>query len=65
MIHRWLRVADNRTEIARLGGADYLERICQETPTYMARIAQISERVFGEFINLFGIEKRFFRLPMR
>ena len=65
MIHRWLRVADNQKEISRLGGADYLERIYEETPGYMARIAQISERVFGEFINLFGIEKRFFRLPMR
>jgi hypothetical protein len=31
----------------------------------MARLTELSERVFGEFINLFGIEKRYLRLPTR
>ncbi|HEX9663784.1 MAG TPA: gamma-glutamyl-gamma-aminobutyrate hydrolase family protein, partial [Candidatus Binatia bacterium] len=52
MIHRWLRVAENRKEISSLRGANYLERIYNETPEYMARLTELSERVFGEFINL-------------
>ncbi|MGH7797956.1 MAG: type 1 glutamine amidotransferase [Candidatus Binatia bacterium] len=65
MIHRWLRVAENRKEISSLREANYLERIDNDTPEYMARLTELSERVFGEFINLFGIEKRFLRLPTR
>jgi len=66
MIHRWLGVAENQKEISSLrGGANYIECIYNETPEYMARLAELSERVFGEFINLFGIEKRLLRLPAR
>lgn len=65
MIHRWLRVAENRKEISSLRGANYPERIYNETADHMARLTQLSERVFGEFINLFGIEKRYLRLPTR
>jgi hypothetical protein len=31
----------------------------------MARLTELSTRVFGEFINLFGLEKKFLRLPTR
>ena len=65
MIHRWLRVVENQKEISSLHGASYLERIYHETPEYIARLTQLSERVFGEFINLFGIEKKYLRLPTR
>lgn len=65
MIHRWLRVADNRKEISALRGAAYLDHIHRETPEYMVRLAQLSERVFGKFINLFGVEKKFLVLPSR
>jgi len=65
MIHRWLRVAENRQEKTRSLNSDYLERIDNETPEHMARLTELSERVFGEFINLFGIEKRYLRLPTR
>ena len=66
MIHRWLGVAENQKEISSLrGGTNYRECIYNETPEYMARLAELSERVFGEFINLFGIEKRLLRLPAR
>ena len=57
MIHRWLRVLENREEIAALAGAHFPERIHGETPEHMPRLNQLSQRVFGEFINLFGIEK--------
>ncbi|HEY7716335.1 MAG TPA: type 1 glutamine amidotransferase [Candidatus Binatia bacterium] len=65
MIQRWLKVAENQQEISSLGGADYLERIHRETSEHMARLTELSTRVFGEFINLFGLEKKFLRLPAR
>jgi GMP synthase (glutamine-hydrolysing) len=65
MIHRWLRVAENRREIAALGGTIDPEGICRDTPAHMTRLHQLSARVFGEFINLFGIEKKYRRHPSR
>jgi GMP synthase (glutamine-hydrolysing) len=65
MIQRWLRVAENRQEIAALGGAITPERIHEETPEHIRRLQQLSDRVFGEFINLFGLEKKFLRLSSR
>ena len=66
MIHRWLRVAENRQEITALGGAISIPSgIHQETPEHIARLHQLSERVFGEFINLFGVRKIFLTLPSR
>jgi len=58
MIHRWLRVAVNRDEITALGGFINPDRIHSETPTHIARLNQLSHQVFGEFIKLFGVEKR-------
>jgi GMP synthase (glutamine-hydrolysing) len=65
MIHRWLRVAENKKEIVALGGKIDPERIHLETPQYIARLHQLSDRVFGEFIRLFGIEKTRCLLPSR
>jgi GMP synthase (glutamine-hydrolysing) len=65
MIHRWLRVPDNQKEISSLGGANSSERIHQETPAHIERLMLLSERVFGEFIDLFGIEKKYKHLPSR
>jgi GMP synthase (glutamine-hydrolysing) len=65
VIHRWLRVPENRKEIAALGHAHSPERIHGETPEHMPRLNQLSQRVFGEFINLFGIEKTRKHLPSR
>ena len=39
MIHRWLRVAENRKEIAALGGTIDPERIHRDTPEHIARLA--------------------------
>jgi len=65
MIHRWLWVHENREEIAALGGKIDPERIHAETPTHIPRLHLLSERVFGEFIKLFGVEKKYLRLPSR
>jgi hypothetical protein len=65
MIHRWLRVAENKKELTALGGKIDPQRIHQETPDHMRRLHQLSELVFGEFITLFGIDKKFRQLPSR
>ena len=65
MIQRWLRVPDNRKEIAALGGDITPERIHHETPAYIARLQQLSEGVFGAFIELFGVDKKRRHLPSR
>ena len=65
MIHRWLKVPENQKEISTLRGDHHIEQICSETAERMPRLGEISERVFGAFINLFGIEKKYRRLPSR
>lgn len=65
MIHRWLKVEDNRIEISNLHGADHIEFIFSETPRHIMRLREMSDRVFGAFIDLFGIEKKYRRLPSR
>jgi GMP synthase (glutamine-hydrolysing) len=65
MIQRWLRVAENRKEITSLGGTIDPECIQRETPEHITRLHQLSERVFGEFINLFGPERKNLIFPSR
>jgi GMP synthase (glutamine-hydrolysing) len=65
MIHRWLRVAENRKEITSLGGTIDPECIQRETPEHITRLHQLSERVFGEFINLFGPDRKTLFLSSR
>jgi GMP synthase (glutamine-hydrolysing) len=65
MIHRWLRVPENRKEIAGLRGKIDPDRIHMETPAYMPRLNQLSGIVFSEFIKIFAIQKKFVRLPLR
>jgi len=65
MIHRWLKVVDNRIEVSNLHGAEHIDFIYSETPRHIGRLGEISDRVFGAFIDLFGIEKKFRRLPSR
>jgi GMP synthase (glutamine-hydrolysing) len=63
MIHRWLRVSENRKEIASLGGALSPQQIENETRAHIGRLTELSERVFSEFVKLFGAPKTFIRLP--
>ncbi len=65
MIHRWLRVADNRDEIATLGGDMTPEQIYGETSRHIARLMELSEHVFRAFINLFGNDKKSRQFPSR
>jgi GMP synthase (glutamine-hydrolysing) len=57
MIHRWLRLAEQKNEFNALAGKIDPARIHSETPEHIARLHQLSDRVFGEFIQLFGMKK--------
>jgi GMP synthase (glutamine-hydrolysing) len=63
MIHRWLRAPENRSEISALKIDP--QRISGETPEHLERLHELSDRVFSEFIAIFGVQKRFFTLPLR
>jgi GMP synthase (glutamine-hydrolysing) len=65
MIHHWLSVPENQQELAGLGGKIDPDRIRMETSEHVHRLKELSDGVFGEFIRLFGIEKRLLRLPLR
>lgn len=58
LIERWLQVPAHKREIENLKGKVDPEVIKQETSLYINRLKQLSSRTFGEFIKLFGIEKR-------
>ncbi len=57
MILRWLKVPENRREIASLHGDIVPEQIHLQTSRYIDRLHELSDRVFGEFIELFGLNK--------
>ena len=59
MIQRWLRVEENRIEIASLGEKINLERIHAETALHIRRLHELSDQVFGEFIKLLRSRKSF------
>ena len=65
MILRWLKVAENRREIASLHGDIDPDEIHAETEHHIERMHELSDHVFGEFINLFGVEKTRRRLASR
>jgi GMP synthase (glutamine-hydrolysing) len=57
MILRWLKVPENRLEIANPHGNIDPDQVHQETPQYIQRLHELSNDAFSAFINLFGIEK--------
>ena len=65
MIDRWLRVPENRQEIATLDGNIDPDRIHAETPQHIDRLHELSNHAFSAFIKLFGIEKTRRRLFSR
>jgi GMP synthase (glutamine-hydrolysing) len=65
MILRWLKVPENRREIASLHGDIDPDEIHAETVHHIERLHELSDHVFGEFIKLFGVEKTRRRLASR
>lgn len=65
MIERWLTVPTHVKEIESLGGKIDPQKILHETPAHIHRLKELSDKVFGDFINLFGPRERRYRLPSR
>ncbi len=65
MIERWLRVPENNKEIEELDGKIDPEQIKAETPDYISRLNDLSNEVFGNFVELFGYNKKRHTLPSR
>lgn len=65
MIERWLRVPANKREIEELNGKIDSEQIKAETPEYISRLNDLSNSVFGSFLELFGYNKKRHTLPSR
>jgi GMP synthase (glutamine-hydrolysing) len=57
MIHRWLALAEHKNEFRGLGENIDPGRIHNETPEHIARLHHLSDHVFSEFIQLFGMKK--------
>ena len=57
MILRWLKVPENRQEIAELHSSVDPEHIHAATARHIERLHELSDQTFGEFITLFGLEK--------
>jgi GMP synthase (glutamine-hydrolysing) len=65
LIERWLRVPVHREELAAEAGRVSPEAIRAETPQRIARSTALSERVFGAFVDLFGLPPKRRALPSR
>jgi GMP synthase (glutamine-hydrolysing) len=57
MIKRWLTVPMHVEEIEDLGGKIDPQKILRETPAHIQRLKELSDKVFGDFIYLFGFAK--------
>ena len=65
MILRWLKVPENRHEIASLHGDIDPDEIHTQTAQHIKRLHELSDHVFSQFIKLFGVEKTRLRLASR
>jgi GMP synthase (glutamine-hydrolysing) len=57
MILRWLKLPENRHEIARLHSGIDADQIHAATGRYIGRLHELSDQTFGGFIALFGVER--------
>ena len=58
MIQKWLQEPEYRAEAEASGPEHQLEHILRETHGHAPRAGALSERVFREFLELFGWRKR-------
>ncbi|HKY62300.1 MAG TPA: gamma-glutamyl-gamma-aminobutyrate hydrolase family protein [bacterium] len=65
MIERWLMVPQHQSELDSVKERTCPERIRKETPDRIGRLKELSRATFGEFLKLFGEEKRFRCPPSR
>jgi GMP synthase (glutamine-hydrolysing) len=58
LIQRWLHVPEYRAEAQDAGPAHHFEHILRDTHAHARHAHTLSERVFGEFIELLGWRRR-------
>jgi GMP synthase (glutamine-hydrolysing) len=58
LIQRWLHVPEYRAEAESSGPGQALEHILRDTHGHAPHAGLLSERVFGEFLELFAWKKR-------
>jgi GMP synthase (glutamine-hydrolysing) len=58
LIQRWLHVPEYRAEAEHAGPAHHFEHILRDTHAHASHAQTLSERVFGEFIELLGWRRR-------
>ena len=58
LIERWLRTPVHREELERLEGRIDPETIRQDTRARIASAQRLSDRIFGEWVKLFGAPRR-------
>lgn len=58
LIERWLSIPEHRAEIENSCGAVAAEEIRRETRSRIEGARRLADRVFGEWVRLFGPEKR-------
>jgi len=58
LIERWLNVPEYRSEAEAAGPAHHLDQILLDTHAHAPAALTLSERVFGEFIELLGWRRR-------
>ncbi len=63
MIHRWLLAPTNQKELEELKGIIDPDHIRKETPDYIKDLMSLSDKTFGEFINLFEHKEKTHVLP--
>ena len=63
MIQRWLVAPTNQKELEELVGIIDPDQIRNETPEYIDELMSLSDKTFGEFINLFERKEKTHVLP--
>ena len=58
LIQRWLHVPEYRSEAESSGTEQVLDRILRDTHDHSPQALSLSQRVFGEFIELLGWKRR-------
>jgi GMP synthase (glutamine-hydrolysing) len=65
LIKRWFQVPVHLRELESLGGSIDPTAVLAQTPQYISRSHELSARVFGSLIEMFGARKRYYALPSR
>lgn len=65
LIHRWLHVPENATDLQDMGGEDHRQKIQLDTDVHMQRHLDLGKQTFSNFIDLFGVKKCRRALPSR